>query len=552
MKYSININNSQKHFIQFSIELDTSGVSFVDLQLPSWRPGRYELGDFAKNIKGFNVYDKAGNNINFCKISKDLWRVDSQGQNKVFVKYQYYAAELNAGSTWLDENQLYINPINCCMYDPLKKDQAYVLELNIPEEYKIATSLKKKDQFLYANGFDELVDSPIICSPTLQIFNYSSNEIDFYLCFQGEIKVDWEKVKKDFIQFTDYQIKLFDSFPVKEYYFLFQITPYSSYHGVEHQHSTVILLGPSYSIFNKNYSKLLGISSHELYHTWNVKTIRPDDMLPYDYSKENYTQMGYVTEGVTTYMGDRLLYESEVFSEHDYLKELSNLLHRHFHNDGRKHFSVADSSFDTWLDGYVQGVPGRKVSIYVEGALIALICDARIRSSTNKKYSLHDVMKSMYSGNNTLKGYDENSYKHLLEEISGSSFDDIYDDLIHGNVDFISYLDIAFKEFGWIINKKISTKATNKYGLQGGWMNNSFKVSLVAEGSAADFSGLISGDKVHSINGYKLNNDLDQWLDYFNEDVITLSLEREGELKRLVLAKQNEVQLYIYSVDKKI
>ena len=102
---------------------------------------------------------------------------------------------------------------------------------------------------------------------------------------------------------------------MKEYYFLFQITPYAAYHGVEHQRSTVILLGPSYAIFNKDYDKLLGISSHELYHTWNVKTIRPHDMLPYDYSQENYTEMGYVTEGVTTYMGDRTLYESGVFSE---------------------------------------------------------------------------------------------------------------------------------------------------------------------------------------------------------------------------------------------
>ena len=550
MKYSVKIDNPQKQFIQISLELDTSEVTFIELQLPSWRPGRYELGNFAKNIKGFGAYDNTGNNIEFCKISKDLWRINSQELSKVIVKYQYYAAELNAGSTWLDETQLYINPVNCFMYDTSKMDQECFLEFDIPENYKIATSLKKQDQILYANDLHELLDSPIICSPTLQIFNYSSNEIDFYLCFQGEVKVDWDRMKKDFIQFTDYQIKVFDSFPVKEYYFLFQITPYASYHGVEHQRSTVILLGPSYSSFNKDYSKLLGISSHELYHTWNVKTIRPVDMLPYDYSKENYTQMGYVTEGVTTYMGDRILFESGVFTEHDYLKKLSGLLQRHFHNDGRKHYSVADSSFDTWLDGYVPGIPGRKVSIYVEGALIALICDARIRKTTNQKSSLHNVMKKMYSGDNTLTGYDMNTYKNLLEEISDSSFDDIYNDLILGNIDFMNYLKIAFKEFGWNIIKKISSKASNKYGLKGGWLNNGFNVSLVAEGSSGDISGLTPGDKIHSVNGYKLNNDLDQWLEYFKEEEIVLSLERQGELKRLSLLKFNEVQLYIYSIEK--
>ena len=156
----------------------------------------------------------------------------------------------------------------------------------------------------------------------------------------------------------------------------------------------------------------------------------------------------------------------------------------------------------------------------------------------------------MYSGDNALTGYDNHSYKELLEKTSGTSFDDIYNDLIEGNLDFINYLDIAFKEFGWKVIKKTSSKATNKFGLKGVWLNNGFNVSLVAEGSSGDISGLIPGDKIHSVNGYKLNNDLDQWLKYFNDDEIVLSLERQGVLKRLILLKFNEIQLYIYSVEK--
>ena len=550
MKYSFKIDDPQRHFIQIAIEVNVGDRSYVDLQLPSWRPGRYELGNFAKNVKDFNAKDTSGNAIETAKISKDLWRVQTNGLEKVMLNYQYYAAELNAGSTWLDENQLYINPINCCMYDPLKMDEECILALEIPDDYIIATSLKEDKRVLYAKDFHELVDSPIICSPTLQTFKYQYDNIDFYLCFQGEVKVDWDRLKKDFVDFTACQIKCFGNFPVKEYYFLFQITPYAAYHGVEHQRSTVILLGPSYAIFNKDYDKLLGISSHELYHTWNVKTIRPHDMLPYDYSKENYTEMGYVTEGVTTYMGDRTLYESGVFSEKEYFKELESLLLRHFHNDGRRHYSVAASSFDTWLDGYVQGIPGRKVSIYVEGALIALICDARIRKATNHNRSLHDVMKEMYGGDDILKGYDKNSYKALLEKVAGVSFDDVFIDLIEGKVDFMHYLEIALKEFGWKINRKKSIHASRQIGIKGVWSNKVYKLSAVAEKSAAEESGLIIGDKIHSLNGYKLNNDLDQWLAYFQDDEIVLSFEREGALKRVSLLKQNENQFYTYKVEK--
>ena len=138
---------------------------------------------------------------------------------------------------------------------------------------------------LKASNFDQLADSPIIASNSMQQRSLTINNVNFSFCFQGEVKVNWGKMLKDFTSFINYQINLFGSFPHKSFLFLFQITPFSSYHGVEHHHSTVILLGPSYDVFEKLYKELLGVSSHELYHVWNVKGIRPSDMLPYDFSK---------------------------------------------------------------------------------------------------------------------------------------------------------------------------------------------------------------------------------------------------------------------------
>ena len=140
--------------------------------------------------------------------------------------------------------------------------------------------------------------------------------------------------------------------------------------------NTVISLGPGEELMSqKMYASLLGVSSHELYHTWNVKQIRPKELLPYDYTKENYSRMGYLYEGVTTYMGDLYLKRSDVFSDEAFFKTQEENLQKHFHNGGRHNLSVADSSFDTWLDGYVMGVPNRKVSIYTEGALCAFMLD---------------------------------------------------------------------------------------------------------------------------------------------------------------------------------
>jgi predicted metalloprotease with PDZ domain len=183
--------------------------------------------------------------------------------------------------------------------------------------------------------------------------------------------------------------------PVDEYHFIFQIVPYKFYHGVEHKKSTVITIGPGYAINGGDvYEDVLGVSCHELFHLWNIKTIRPIEMLPYDYTKENYSRSGYVYEGFTTYYGDKILLSSDVFNEQQYFVTLQERLLKHFHNFGRFSLSVTDSSWETWLDGYLPGAPYRKTNIYDEGCLIAFMLDVLILKATGNTKSLRDVCLS--------------------------------------------------------------------------------------------------------------------------------------------------------------
>ena len=547
MKYVVSYKDSERHFIDFKLIIDSKGLSKIKLQLPSWRPGRYELGNFAKNIKDFNVLCRDNKKVRFSKKTKDLWELECQYSDQIIITYSYYAHELNAGSTYLDENQLYINPVNCMFYNSQDTNLEYEIEFKLPSDFKIYTSLENTgNNTLKAINFDQLADSPIIASNSAQQRSLTINNIIFSFCFQGEVKVNWEKMLKDFTSFINYQINIFGSFPHKKFLFLFQITSYSSYHGVEHHHSTVILLGPSYDVFKNLYKELLGVSSHELYHVWNVKGIRPSDMLPYDFSKENYTEMGYVTEGVTTYMGDRILYESGVFSTDQYFKELEKLFQRHFHSDGRNHYSVSESSFDTWLDGYVQGIPGRKVSIYVEGALIALICDAKIRKGTGHKKSLHDVMRAMYSGSKEITSYDMNDYKSTLEAISGESFSSIFDKIIYGKEDFMDFLEEAFKVFGWKFSVIKSENISWQLGLKTYFKNGHLKVSNVLENSAGHNSKLIKEDEILAVNDFTIDNNLEHWLNYFENDNIVLKVSRNGKILDINMNSSNDIQYFKY------
>jgi predicted metalloprotease with PDZ domain len=520
--------------------------------MASWRPGRYELGNFAKNVKGLKVFNENGKVLVANKINKDAWNIETENAKRITVEYQFYAPDLNAGSTYLSKDQLYVNPVNCCLWVHGKESEPCEIDLKIPLQYSIASSLKQKNHKLFASNYDELADSPWIASANLQHGEYFIKKVKFNIWFQGEIKVDWERIKKDFMAFTDKQIEKFAGFPVEEYHFLFQIVPFKAYHGVEHERSTVILLGPSYDVFDAVYKELLGVSSHELYHTWNVKAIRPIEMFPYDFSKENYSQLGYLCEGVTTYMGDLFLYKSGVFTFEQYALELNNQLQKHFDNFGRFQYSVAQSSFDTWLDGYVPGAPNRKVSIYTEGCLIAFATDAFIAKNSNEKYKLDDVMKALYTEFYLQgKGVSEGDYRETIERFAGAKMDKIYTNFIYGTAPFESMLTEVFEYLGLEMNYKPSPKYSfGKLGFKSIPQGLNFIVKAIYPESPADLCGMVLEDEILAVNGYNCGGELDKWLNYFDGDIKIITVIRKGQLIELSLPQLDREFYLEYSISK--
>ena len=398
LKYSISFKNPQSQIVDICVEAPCSDISSMIFKLPNWRPGRYQIQNFAKRIKSVKAKNEVGDVIGLRKVNKSTWEVDTVGSDSIKVFYQYHAAAMDAGNSWLDDEQLYLNFINCMLYAEEHLNDSLKVSLDLPDSYTIACGLEKESKnCLISPSFYRLADSPMIASPSLRRIEFKNSGIDFIIWIQGELVISDEQLIQDFDAYTSKQIEVMGSFPCQEYHYLFQILPYKHYHGVEHWNSTVITLGPSELIAKREgYLNLLGVSSHELFHTWNVIRLRPKEMTPYNFEEENYHKTGFITEGVTTYYGDLFLARSGVFSLEEYLAEVNKLLKRHYENDGRKNMSVADSSFDLWLDGYEKGVPGRKVSIYNEGALATLILDLTIRLKFQNKKSLDDVMRLMW------------------------------------------------------------------------------------------------------------------------------------------------------------
>ena len=162
MIYSFSANNRGSKFLDIEFTIENNKDSEIYVQLPAWRPGRYELANFAKNIQKFDVRTLNNKVLKFEKVSKDKWKIYAGKLNKLKIKYNYYANELNAGSTWVDENQTYVNPVNCCLYVEGREYEPIKLLFNKLNHQQTATSLKKNGDYYIAKSYDELADSPFI------------------------------------------------------------------------------------------------------------------------------------------------------------------------------------------------------------------------------------------------------------------------------------------------------------------------------------------------------------------------------------------------------
>jgi predicted metalloprotease with PDZ domain len=294
-------------------------------------------------------------------------------------------------------------------------------------------------------------------------------------------------------------------------------------------------------VFNEFYSDLLGVCSHELYHTWNVKSIRPIEMFPYNFTKENYSNLGYLCEGVTTYMGDLFLLKSGVFSIEEYLKELTTQIQKHVDNGGRFNYSVAQSSFDTWLDGYVPGTPQRKVSIYTEGCLISFMLDIMIIVNSEGEHSLDNVMTELYTDYYMKgKGVSEQDYKMTLEKYTQTSLDTFYIDYIHGRRDSKTLLTDSLNLIGLDLQFKPTGKSSqDMLGIKTIPQNNNLVIKSIQPNSSAAISGLMLEDEIVALNRFETNQELDKWLNHFSEKDWAFLVKRKGKFIDINISKSN-------------
>ncbi|MFQ5603799.1 MAG: M61 family metallopeptidase [bacterium] len=501
--YRLSWQQPHAHLLKVELTVTDLDTTSLEVRIPAWRPGRYIIQNYAKNVIDFEVTDGKGNPLPFVKIDKSGWRVTKTRSQNVCVKYRYYARHLDAGSSYLDDSEAYINPITCLMYVAGQQMQPVSLAIEKPADWKIAAALEL-DQSLGAfvsPNYHELVDAPILISPSFKLLSFTVDGVNYDLALQGEGNFDSTQVVEDVRKIVVEQIAIMQEMPCKYYLFMYHLLPYRFGHGVEHKNATSIVVGPADFDNERFYNGFLGVTSHEFFHLWNVERIRPEAIYLPDYSKENYTTTMWIYEGLTSYFGGLTLVRTQLTKKKKYLENWASTIRRFQNTYGRKVMSVDMVSWDSWTKSMGHAPPNTYYSFYTKGNILGLLLDLEIRHRTKNKKSLNDVMRFLYRNYAKKdRGVPENGMQLAVEQVAGSRFETFFADYVHGTaeIDYNRFLNHAGLELQLTQNEKgpgvylgISTSGDEK----------ETKIRNVVPDSPAFAAGLDLGDILLAIDG---------------------------------------------------
>lgn len=400
----------------FDIDLRfTAPADTPRLLLPAWRPGRYLIQNYAANVREWSAGDSR-----IWKDGLSSWRVDARAGDEVTVRYRYYAGVLDAGSSFLDDDEVYFNGSNLFMLVDGLRAEEHLLTIAAPVDWRIETQLTRDESGVFhARDYDYLIDSPTIAAATMTRHSFVEHDARIHLVFRGDDGIDTEQFVEPVRAITRAQAELFGGLPFSEYRFLYHVR--DRWHGVEHEDSCSIILRRlallGVSPGDEGFDHFLSITSHELFHAWNVKRMLPAAFAPYDYWNATPTRLLWVMEGVTSYYGELSLLRGGVWTVDRYLRMLGNEIQMLESLPARTHLSLAQASFDGWLSDPTQRHDHANgwFSFYNKGQVVAVLLDLTIRRETNGERSLDDVIRLLWNEEKVLA---EDAFERAVARIA--------------------------------------------------------------------------------------------------------------------------------------
>jgi predicted metalloprotease with PDZ domain len=528
--YEVSMPKPHTHYFEVTMNITDFKKEYIDVQMPTWAPGSYLIREFSRNVEGLKATANE-KEIETKKLNKNTWRIFSKNASNVKVSYTVYAFELSVRTSFIDASHGYFNGTSLFMFINELKNQRATLKINPYKDWKkVNTSLKKisVDEFKYeAPNYDVLVDSPVEIG-NHETFSFNAAGILHHVAMYGEGNYDVERLKIDMAKVIEACTAVFGENPNKEYTFIIHnLTTGSG--GLEHLESTTLQVN-RWTYQGDDYKGFLSLVAHEYFHLWNVKRIRPDVLGPFDYNNENYTDLLWVMEGFTSYYDELLLYRADIYTEDEILRKLAGSINSIENQPGNKVMSAAEASFNAWIKGYRpdENSYNTSISYYTKGAVIANMLDLMIVNATKGEKSLDDVMKFLYQEyyKKQKRGFNSKEMQQVAEKISGLDLTDFFKKYINGTETF-DYKTI-FSHANFDINISERSRLT-----LGATVKNNV-VKNVVRNSPAYEGGLSVNDEIIAINGFRVNNDINDFVSGLNEnDTISLLINRDNLIQSL-------------------
>jgi predicted metalloprotease with PDZ domain len=542
VRYTVRFPEPRTHYLSVEAQLPTEGESEVEIFLPVWTPGSYLVREYARNIEAVSVSGADGKPLPFSKSSKNRWLVRTDGAAEILFAYRVYCREMSVRTNWVEDSYALMNgaptfvTLARCLAFP------HELRLELPSQWKTAvTGLPETAPHHYlAEDYDTLVDSPILCgNPRVYGFEVDGNP--HFLVNEGENGVwDGPRSAADAEALVRRHRELWGALPYRKYVFLNLLTEASG--GLEHRNSACLMTSRWATRTRKGYLGWLGLVSHEFFHVWNIKRLRPVELGPFDYETENYTRSLWIAEGITDYYGPLTVRRAGLSSTEEYLASLSETIHTLQSTPGRLVQSAEQSSWDAWIKLYRpdENSVNTTISYYTKGAVVGWLLDARIRHATGGLRSLDNLMRLAYERYSGERGFATEQFKALAAEIAGVPLDDFFRHAVESTeeLDYAQALD-------WF-GLRFQALETSKNGAAIGCATRVDKgrliVTRVPRETPAWESGISADDEIIAIDDFRVRPDyISQRLESYRPgDRVSILLARRDVLLRLDLTLGSE------------
>lgn len=534
VRYEIRLADAAAHVLEVSCRIEAPHPAGQVVSLPAWIPGSYLVRDYARLILQISAHS-GGQPIPLDKTDKSTWRA-GPADGPLEIVYQVYAYDLSVRGAYFDTRRAFINGV--CVFLQATGAEALPCEvtLRLPEvlpgtdmaRWRVATAMTIKSidgrgfGTYSAADYDELIDHPFEISD-FTVERFEAGGVAHEIVLAGRQRADLQRLCKDLPRICETHMRLFDDAPPMDHYkFLVNVVG-EGYGGLEHRASSALITRrgdlpePGREAINKPYRRFLGLVSHEYFHLWNIKRIKPAAFTPFRLEKEAYTTLLWVFEGITSYYDDLALVRSGLITREAYLELLGEMISRVWQTPGRFRQSLADASFDAWVKLYKpdENSANASVSYYTKGSLAALALDLTIRLRSDNRKSLDDVMRALWQRyGKTGRGLEENGFEQLAEEVTGIALAEFFDGAIRGTDD-LPLADLL-GEFAVNFDLLPLAEGTENGSLPEGESpaaalgvkirddRGRAVLATVYEGGAAQAAGLAGGDELLAIDGLRV------------------------------------------------